>query len=122
MTTKAKSKGAGKEAGSPHTPGPWMIRRGKYGVDILGTGPRGDVAVAAIDRHYTEANARLIAEAPAMYEALRGLLRLREESLCSCSSTADGGRVGRARDILARIEGTSAANALLAAIKTAGRG
>ena len=60
---------------STHTPGPWNIRRGKHGTDVLGYDPkRGDIAVATIDRHDTEANARLIAAAPALLEALEDML------------------------------------------------
>lgn len=62
-----------------HTPGPWKVYRATNGL-VIGVGdaegggvmdPRGGLWLDGPER---EANARLIAAAPAMYEALKDLL------------------------------------------------
>ena len=57
---------------SKHTPGPWHVDQDINGLYVAAEAKGGD-AVARIYtwHHGQEANARLIAAAPAMYEALK---------------------------------------------------
>lgn len=94
-----------------HTPGPWVSHkapsvRGGHGFVIQNAAHRG-IMVASLfpgsstDRieSVAEANARLIAEAPAMLEALRDVVSGRWGYLI------DGDGSGHLRAILARIDG-----------------
>lgn len=90
-----------------HTPGPWSAMRADSAIHTLhdATGShfanlRGVRGIEEIDQG--EADARLIAEAPAMLETLRDVL-----SCCDANmSPADA--VENARAILARIDGKGA--------------
>lgn len=89
--------------GINHTPGPWIV----YGApgNVWAPFDQKNVANAYIadrDRETQSANARLIAEAPAMLAALRNLLPL-------WSSGIDEPWVSDARAILSRIDGAPTA-------------
>jgi len=56
-----------------HTPGPWGLEYMQRNLGLYITGPDGGFVARVTDAHNREANARLIAAAPAMLEALRGL-------------------------------------------------
>lgn len=98
-----------------HTPGPWISHKapivgGKYGFVIQHKQHRG-ISIATLfpgistDRieEIAEANARLIAEAPAMLEALRRVMSGIEE----VGSVSTGARK-EITAILARIDGDAA--------------
>lgn len=72
-----------------HTPGPWKLSEGDTA--LWGTSPlRARVRLANIIRHApmngidSEANARLIAAAPELLEALQGLLRVIDAEQEAC--------------------------------------
>jgi hypothetical protein len=83
---------------SQHTPGPWTITRGYDRSGISGPGRDGHTSTIVGEvRHPTgaymaegEANARLIAAAPAMLEELRKLnaRHTEDNGVCACSSCA----------------------------------
>lgn len=90
-----------------HTPGPWVIREGSF---IDGPGFRDIASVRGAHvpwEHEAQANARLIAEAPAMAEALLRLEQLMRKSGLACVETgcAFCEAAIRIRAILARIDG-----------------
>jgi hypothetical protein len=92
-----------------HTPGPWRLegpfdeRRIEYDyTDASGNRHSGNVGIVDGKRgEANEANARLIAEAPAMADALRGLLEAYDHPLGELLPSD----VAKARAILARIDG-----------------
>lgn len=65
---------------SKHTPGPWRIKKQKNGRDFEVIGADGffifETDVAMFDGEMEEANARLIAAAPDMLEALEAAARV----------------------------------------------
>jgi hypothetical protein len=81
-----------------HTPGPWVARKDGTVQPYPGTG---SIAACSLrgDHQTMIANARLIAEAPAMLAALRDLLVALE------ARGAGGCSMDNARAIIARIEG-----------------
>ncbi len=57
-------------AAATHTPGPWLVS------ETFAIGPAGEVVACTPNNHpRREANARLIAAAPELLEALEGLLK-----------------------------------------------
>ena len=84
---------------SKHTPGPWTKSR-----NVI-SDQNGQI-IAAVDygqSGYVQANARLIAASPEMYEALKGLVSL---ALCGVSidTIRDGNTMEQARAILNKLE------------------
>jgi hypothetical protein len=59
-----------------HTPGPWTYREGYRGTEeyVVQRGHEGGFVVEGLSKERAEADARLIAAAPEMLEALKGLL------------------------------------------------
>jgi hypothetical protein len=106
-----------------HTPGPWEIRTDNDGTHIVGGDRFYDIAKVVIEStdtaaHYeTQANARLIAAAPEMYEALKAIASFRRnmtnESLENIGGINDGrdraikltGCIEIAEALLAKVEG-----------------
>jgi hypothetical protein len=104
-----------------HTPGPWTIHtdRGQFEVghvkpdtEIRGNG--GARVVVRLGRYYNAADARLIAQAPAMVailrEAVQDSVNMWECRHCGADADGEGCKspacwVGRARAILRAIEG-----------------
>lgn len=91
---------------SAHTPGPWRV--GDAGKTVFG--PKGGLPPQGIAGMYAQktpgeshANARLIAQAPAMLEALHDLLDTRSPS--TPRSFRVRSAEAKARSILATIEG-----------------
>ena len=89
---------------STHTPGPWVVECDKFiatpdaiVIAELNDGLRGEYPKSG---HFN-ANAQLIAAAPAMYEALRNLLEVYQDSTDDDGSPA----VLSAIDALAQAEG-----------------
>jgi hypothetical protein len=89
-----------------HTPGPWISQRtgwSKHPYNVHSSKRPGAVALipsrTSVPLEEQEANARLIAEAPAMLEALWDLLVALE------ARGAGGCSMDNARAIIARIEG-----------------
>ena len=79
-----------------HTPGPWILRRHVNGpiADIYAPHDRPDCLATTAFHGWTfaemEANARLIAAAPDMLEALEGLLDCEAFSACTeCEHRAE---------------------------------
>ena len=63
---------------SKHTPGPWGIDINSVGEYLISAGPIGtpvDYLAVITNRKRSKANARLIAAAPEMLEALEGLFK-----------------------------------------------
>jgi hypothetical protein len=92
---------------SKHTPGPWFF--GHVGTAALWIGPHyNKTPVAHVDhdmeyaRDNSRANARLIAAAPDMYEALSDLIRLIENVAPDYSGCI---AVANARAAIAKAEG-----------------
>ena len=90
------------------TPGPWEVRN-KNGVHPVA---RPFVAVAVAERHdkNSEANACLIAEAPAMAETLKAMLAVWDKiysrlPVSDEAEDAEFGPMNEARAILGRING-----------------
>jgi hypothetical protein len=89
-----------------HTPGPWgYFCHHTEGSWHIGANPttyaKGDPTIANLGQiGDQEANARLIAAAPEMLEALRGLLSETEDGIATCPLT----RI-RARAAIAKAEG-----------------
>lgn len=86
---------------SAHTPGPWRVngQRIEYGPMVAGDG----FAVAKIIRDPAEhkANARLIAAAPALLEALEGML------IPWATPRQEGEAMSKARAAIAQAKGES---------------
>lgn len=68
-----------------HTPGPWMVGNDGQGIYVHPIGREGftvaqpsglDPSVTHVGAHTAEANARLIAAAPDLLEALQGIVRM----------------------------------------------
>ncbi len=61
---------------SAHTPGPWTLAEGRSGYQFWPLIQHGgkDIAVCSRQVDETDANARLIAAAPDLYEALRAMI------------------------------------------------
>ena len=77
---------------SNHTPGPWGIDINSVGEYLISAGPIGtpvDYLAVITNRKRSKANARLIAAAPEMLEALTGLVEWMDIS--GLSKTRDGG-------------------------------
>lgn len=98
---------------SKHTPGPWKLRRvTRYDIRIAPESEPEHVSIAGMaiwgeeDREELEANARLIAAAPELLEALK---ELREALSDSGITTPYGSRLMRsflkANAAIARVEG-----------------
>jgi PAS domain-containing protein len=93
-----------------HTPGPWEISKNEAGeLDICEAGAGNMIADLAKCKN-AEANARLIAAAPDLLEALRGsvewLRTLREENEAAVIESApDGFSLCDAEGIIAKAEG-----------------
>ena len=82
-----------------HAPGPWAIREGHAYIAIRsGAGVWADVRIAGGITEQDRANARLIAAAPDMAQALRDLLALH-------IAHHNHPHHGRAREILRAIDG-----------------
>lgn len=97
-----------------HTPGPWTTDFKLYGGQYnVGPVTQPNMTVARVNGRdgEQEANARLIAEAPAMLEAIKELVAEHDErnrmdcELPGHGGYADTGGIVLARAILARIEG-----------------
>jgi len=93
------------ETKATHTPGPW--RKGDHPFDIV-AGEYTVVATVASDRQglnrgreVSEANARLIAAAPELLQALRGLIGLHDDPTPYDSATT----ISVARVAIAKAEG-----------------
>lgn len=93
-----------------HTPGPWRLC-GAFGMQGLVEPSAGGNPVASVTGYYhhagqTEANARLIAAAPDLLEALQRLIP-HAVHMESCSHDDDGVRrdIERARAAIAKAEG-----------------
>ena len=93
---------------SAHTPGPWEVSRGKIaGVELSHTvvlTGRDAVAVFAGSADAGEANARLIAAAPELLAALRGIIEIGKRDL---SNPKYDGYFEEARTAIAKAEGES---------------
>lgn len=76
---------------SKHTPGPWIITE----IGTIEDDSHNPVQICAISPRNREANARLIADAPEMYDLLKDLLP---------KLAAHGMRTDEVRAILARID------------------
>ena len=60
---------------STHTPGPWKVDRAPNGVTYIDAiGRRGEIPICTVTSHEQD-DARLIAAAPDLLEACRGMLR-----------------------------------------------
>ena len=77
------------------TPGPWSLCNWMVGNntptgEVTICGPEGDEHICTMDGNEdNQANATLIAAAPAMYEALRGCLRVTEAWLSQAEMNGD---------------------------------
>ena len=104
---------SGPKTTSKHTPGPWSIEKhGRAGRLIEGPGFISPVLVGNIFDHRSgsadrvpqeeiqTANARLIAAAPEMYDALRDAV-----TLLNAVGYVDGDIVDAARAVIAKVEG-----------------
>lgn len=91
---------------SAHTPGPWEIRRyprvGGSTKDLMGNGGG---FVVKLDGA-SDANARLIAAAPELLEALKALVVMDKQLLESCG-IGDTAVLIQARAAIAKAEGQS---------------
>lgn len=101
---------------SKHTPGPWRVTemcgqatspRDGYFVSLVDSlGVRSDIATVrrcpTINAGEVAANARLIAAAPELYEALKELV-----STIDALGTQGGNKMERARAAIAKAEGRS---------------
>lgn len=91
---------------SKHTPGPWIIA--EHGTKLTATHPlrkhQYDIVTVhyAFERGQHEANAKLIAAAPDMAEALRGMVTLHEQRELVRGTSYDDVRVEVARAALAK--------------------
>lgn len=69
---------------SKHTPGPWVLSRARHNNSLFVRESRNPCATAVARIGIThvdhDANARLIAAAPELYEALRGVLRVADRA------------------------------------------
>ena len=87
---------------SKHTPGPWDMDEGDYGIYQIETSDQ----IAEVFSHHPDeelkANARLIAAAPELLEALRELLEYDGGAFCVCD---DPYAMDRARAAIAKAEG-----------------
>lgn len=94
MTTQAR-----------YTPGPWTVWRGRL-LAIIGPEPSW---IGQIDRntHNAEANARLIALAPEMAEALRKIARKGRTQYSTVSASFYNDTVNEAEAILAKLDGAA---------------
>lgn len=92
-----------------HTPGPWLVRKSiRGGIDIFGD-DGAQILLSDARLINQEANARLIAEAPAMLEVLRAAVAcLRGFSGSEDFGPIDDEAVDEGLAILARIEGGDA--------------
>ncbi len=76
-----------------HTPGPWIVTEGDNVYAKRNEGPSLPVASCAVSRSVTtkhrQANARLIAAAPDMLEALPGLIECAEILAAQCRVAGD---------------------------------
>jgi hypothetical protein len=80
-----------------HTSGPWQLHSPTEGDPITGdgsyciTGPGGGVIADIVpkDWHETPGNARLIASAPELLEALEALVRIAEDDHYKCDLDSD---------------------------------
>ena len=88
-----------------HTPGPWRLIVGEYGCKRIGPSRPGHqrgirevcATVGLFDEDQDSANARLIAAAPELLEALEGLLDCEAFSACTeCEHRAERA-IARAR-------------------------
>lgn len=88
-----------------HTPGPWHIEDASYG-QIICAGKVDVAVVRNADELPHHANARLIAVAPDLLNALKSMLRhverARESDLLACDDT---GPEDMARDAISKAEG-----------------
>ena len=78
-----------------HTPGPWRVEADRQGLECV-VGPKGVVA----DTIGSEANARLIAAAPELLDALRRVI----VNHCGNSDRIFCGTCSGARKLIARID------------------
>jgi hypothetical protein len=97
---------------SKHTPGPWEITgHGSRPTPCtwVSLGPEDDGNSLKVVGADQEANARLIADAPAMLDALRGLLEPAESRWRALPKTSyEKKAIGAAQAILSRIDGGAA--------------
>ena len=91
-----------------HTPGPWRIGRGAQADPFAIEAEARTVAhVKHAGRDQTEANARLIAAAPEMLDALYDLVLQADDTGCSDDLIVTSARaIETARALLDRIDGT----------------
>ncbi len=75
-----------------HTPGPWMLTHTRFRLEVK-TGPDRCYAFS----HGDEANARLIAAAPELYQALKDIVFF---------GTVQGQRLANAKAAIAKAEGS----------------
>jgi|SRR6516164_3120591 hypothetical protein len=64
-----------------HTPGPWLVRTERADMDIVAFSGEREFPIALVSEHEIgpvigEANARLIAAAPRLFDALKGMVGL----------------------------------------------
>ena len=89
---------------STYTPGPWVQARVAGSTFIRGEGtPHGPKVATVADTDDVRANARLIAAAPELYEALRALVRVQDAQRIGPLEKGEAWKAARAA--LAKVEG-----------------
>jgi hypothetical protein len=84
-------RGGGKRTMSKHTPGPWRTAYGPVCQVMAGNALVADCYTEDVAKRTAKANARLIASAPELLEALRGLLVFAEQHVDHDSIREAGG-------------------------------
>jgi hypothetical protein len=85
---------------SKSTPGPWEVVRGRFkrSIEVFGGGKAMTEMWDRGDNETQEANARLIAAAPDLLEALKGLIDLRERTELVYADCYEAMFKGKGRD------------------------
>lgn len=94
-----------KEKHATFTPGPWVVKHDKQGLPFIGVASDPwtyQGTVATVDTG--EADARLIAAAPELYEQCK-LFEKVLTHLINCGDFSQAGRRDKLREILAKVEG-----------------
>ena len=90
-----------KEKHATHTPGPWVVKHDKKGLPFIGVASDPWTYPGTVATVEDEANARLIAAAPAMYEVLQEL----EESMELAKNYGYEKEHAMIQEVLAKVEG-----------------